>query len=59
MIYGTKRYKNGKRAGRLEFNTGKTIFLKDRECEELDIRIAMWKGEFFEKEYRRIKQCEV
>jgi hypothetical protein len=36
MIYGTIALKNGKRKGRLEFDTGKIIKLSTKEVSELE-----------------------
>lgn len=42
MLYGTKEFKNGKKWGRLEFNTGKVIILKPKEVQEFESKIATY-----------------
>jgi hypothetical protein len=42
MIYNTKRFKNGKRHGYLEFTTGKKVILSDKELKELEFKIRTW-----------------
>lgn len=39
MTYGTKVYKNGSIVGYLKFNTGKTVFLNQKENIEFDLRL--------------------
>lgn len=49
MIYGTKQFKNGKRHGYLEFDTGKRIILTDKETDELEVKIRLWQYEALER----------
>ena len=39
MIFGTKRFKNGKQVGYLEFLTGKRIFLNVQETREVILKL--------------------
>ena len=39
MLYGSRRFKNGKERGYLEFDTGKKIILKDSEKKEFDWKL--------------------
>ena len=42
MIFSTTHYKNGKRWGKMAFNTGKSVILTPLELAELEHKIADW-----------------
>ena len=50
MIYGSRRFKNGKDIGYLEFDTGKKVYLNVEEKKELDLKIRLWQYMAIEKE---------
>ena len=51
MTYESRRFKNGKERGYLEFDTGKRIVLKDKEKKEFDqkLRDIEYTGKLKEK----------
>ena len=42
MTYGSKQYKNGKIVGYLIFDSGKRVFLNEKEKKEFEIKIDYW-----------------
>jgi hypothetical protein len=57
MLFSTKRFDNGKRWGRLEFDTGKAVILKPKELAELETKIEIWKAESRMKEREAKNEC--
>ena len=57
MIYSTTQYKNGKRWGRLEFNTGKIVILKPKELADFEAKIEYWQATDRLKERAKKDEC--
>lgn len=49
MIYTTKEYKNGKVVGYLRFDSGKNVYLNEKERKDLETKIRLWNYEAIEK----------
>lgn len=57
-MYGTTMFKNGKKWGKLEFNTGKVIVLKPREVEEFENAVEYYQLASQLKEKERDKSIQ-
>ena len=57
MIFGTTQFGNGKRWGRLEFDTGKVVILKPKELAEFEAKIAYYQATERIKERDKNGQC--
>lgn len=50
MTFGTKRFKNGRQVGYLEFRSGKKVYLNSEELADFIDKIDYWKQCHKEKE---------
>ena len=53
MTYGTRQFKNGKVKGYLTFNTGKKVYLNERENAEFNTRLRFIEAVGKDKEKAR------
>lgn len=60
MIYSTKQYKNGRIVGYLQFNTGKKVYLNEKEVKDFEDKIDYWTNlVIYLTESKQITQSEI